>query len=430
MKTTPIKYAFSILLVAYACSLAAVQTKAQLKPSSQATDFSEYINRRINENIASRVDQGDPTKQAEPPASSTNSTSLVERSSAPDLLGLGLDFLNLSDKLTGDKKSATPKTITFSAYALKSMTAKQDPLDPAVYNRDRKWRRVSFTLGYDVPENVDEKDPIIGVKWLAINGRDIADPKNTEQIDNVQTALNTAGVNFSKIAQEVEPFIFAGLQKRNALPSNVTTTRQFEDALADASTFPKIRDALTGDEKNIIDQVILKYMKAFLNLNNATRDAVQAIRTRTQIALAFTTTQRRHGRPDKYAGTFTFDKGMGDNAITVNASFLATKTPGGKDSTGGQFAAAFHMPLNGLKPLGYKDPLLLSVEANGKGMTGATPMFVAQGKLTIPLMAGVTIPISVSVANRTEFVKEKEVKGKFGFTFDLSKTLKAFRDGF
>ena len=75
-------------------------------------------------------------------------------------------------------------------------------------------------------------------------------------------------------------------------------------------------------------------------------------------------------------------------------------------------------------------PLLLTVEANGKGMTGATPMYMAQGKLTIPLLAGIDIPISVSVANRSEFVKEKEVKGKFGFTFDLSKVMKAFQDTF
>ena len=120
---------------------------------------------------------------------------------------------------------------------------------------------------------------------------------------------------------------------------------------------------------------------------------------------------------------------MANNGITINGSFMATKTPAGKNSRGGQFAAALHMPLNGFKPLGYKDPLLLSVEANGTGMTGATPMFKAQAKLTIPLLPGMDLPISISVANRSEFIKEKEVKGKFGFTFDLGKVLTAFRDG-
>jgi len=74
--------------------------------------------------------------------------------------------------------------------------------------------------------------------------------------------------------------------------------------------------------------------------------------------------------------------------------------------------------------------LLLSIEANATGMTGTAPIYKAQAKLTIPFLPGMELPISVSVANRTEFLQEKEVKGKFGFTFDISKVLKAFRDNF
>src|ERR1041384_5037858 len=123
----------------------------------------DYLEERVCINLLARVNQTDPTKQAGPPAATANSTSLVERSSAPDLLGLGLDFLNLSDKLAGDKKSATPKTLTFSAYALKSMFSHQDPLDPEIYNRNAKWRAVSFTVGYEVPENTNDRDPVVGI---------------------------------------------------------------------------------------------------------------------------------------------------------------------------------------------------------------------------------------------------------------------------
>lgn len=430
MKSNPTKYTHVVLVLLFGCSIALAQPKAVLEPSSQAPRFGDYIRRRIKENIASRTDQTDPTKQAEPPAASQNSTSLVERSSAPDLLGLGLDFLNLSDKITGDKKSATPKTLTFSAYALKSALSSQDPLDPEIYNRDRKWRSLSFTVGYDVPENTNAREPIIGVKWLAINGRDVTDSRNVSEIDKVQGALSAAGIDFSKIATEVEPILFAALTKRNALPTSVTSDDDFLGALADSTKFPAIRDSLTDEEKKVIDQHILKYMKTFLTLDATTRNAVQKIRTRPQLALSFITTQRKGKRPDEYSGTLTFDKGMGNNSITMNCSFIIKKSPGAQDSKGGQFAAAFHLPINGFKAFAYKDPLLLSVEANATGMTGVAPIYKAQAKLTIPLLAGMDIPISVSVANRTEFIKEKEVKGKFGFTFDLSKAMKAFRDTF
>ena len=74
--------------------------------------------------------------------------------------------------------------------------------------------------------------------------------------------------------------------------------------------------------------------------------------------------------------------------------------------------------------------MLLSIEALASGATGETPMYTAQAKLTIPLLPGFDIPISVSVANRSKFIKETEVKGRFGFTFDVSKALKALRDNF
>ena len=51
-------------------------------------------------------------------------------------------------------------------------------------------------------------------------------------------------------------------------------------------------------------------------------------------------------------------------------------------------------------------------------------IFIAQAKLVIPLGdKGVTFPIAVSWANRTELIKATETKWQFGFTFDLDKLL-------
>lgn len=49
---------------------------------------------------------------------------------------------------------------------------------------------------------------------------------------------------------------------------------------------------------------------------------------------------------------------------------------------------------------------------------------LAQFKLTIPLTkTGIKIPLSVTYANRTESIMEKEVRGNFGITFDLDSIL-------
>jgi len=424
-----------ILLLSILCLPTIVCAQEKVCKPPNARNLTDYIEDRICENLKGRVDQTDPTKQADAPAAAENSTSLVERSSAPDLLGFGLDFLNLSDSAAGDKKSATPKTLTFSAYALKSALSSQDPLDPEIYNKNRKWRSVSFTLGYEVPENTNTREPVIGIKWLAHNGRDLANKNNQDELANIQQALDDSAIGFSVIRGEVRLYLFDLLQKRDKLPDGITLTTLNEfnkHVVVDATKVESILSSLSADEVKNIDAIISKHISAFATLDTKTKNAVNAIRTRPQFALEFITKQRKGTRPDEYSGVLTFDKGMGTSSITLNGSFIFNNNRTGRDSRGGKFSAGFHLPLQAFKPLGYSDPLQLSLEADATGMTGMTPMYRAQAKLTVPIpkLPGMEIPISISVANRTEFVKEKEVKGKFGFTFDLSKTWKAFRDAF
>jgi BMFP domain-containing protein YqiC len=53
---------------------------------------------------------------------------------------------------------------------------------------------------------------------------------------------------------------------------------------------------------------------------------------------------------------------------------------------------------------------------------------VGQVKLTIPVKGlGMKFPVSFTFANRTELVKEKEVRGNFGFTFDLDTIFARFK---
>ena len=45
---------------------------------------------------------------------------------------------------------------------------------------------------------------------------------------------------------------------------------------------------------------------------------------------------------------------------------------------------------------------------------------VVQAKLTIPVKgSGVRIPLSITASNRTELIKEKDVRASFGVSFDL-----------
>jgi hypothetical protein len=56
-------------------------------------------------------------------------------------------------------------------------------------------------------------------------------------------------------------------------------------------------------------------------------------------------------------------------------------------------------------------------------MTGMTPTYKGQFKFSIPILDGIDFPVSFTFASRTELVKEKEVRGQFGFTFDVSRLI-------
>jgi len=58
-----------------------------------------------------------------------------------------------------------------------------------------------------------------------------------------------------------------------------------------------------------------------------------------------------------------------------------------------------------------------------------TDIAIAQFKLDVPISKGLSIPISVSYANHTEFIKEKEVRGDFGVTLDVDKLYALLQNG-
>lgn len=67
-----------------------------------------------------------------------------------------------------------------------------------------------------------------------------------------------------------------------------------------------------------------------------------------------------------------------------------------------------------------QEPLGEQVKVNGVAVSRTGGIDLFQSKLTIPVKgAGVKIPISFTVANRTELIKEREVRGTIGVTFDF-----------
>lgn len=66
------------------------------------------------------------------------------------------------------------------------------------------------------------------------------------------------------------------------------------------------------------------------------------------------------------------------------------------------------------------DDVITAASATGTGTALKGNIAIGQAKLTIPVKgSGVKIPLSLTVSNRTELIKETNVRGNIGITFDL-----------
>ena len=152
--------------------------------------------------------------------------------------------------------------------------------------------------------------------------------------------------------------------------------------------------------------------------------------------------ERNVNKPDLSHFRFIGEKGFNNGRVelTGNASFsiFNSRPPGlrrvsdaqaalqldgtfGDPEKTGVFGLSFaykyqHLLENALTQAG-------TVAPNTKG-----DINVGQVKLTVPIKGlGVKFPISITFANRTELIKEKEVRGNFGFTLDLDTIFAKFK---
>src|SRR5262245_47290121 len=168
----------------------------------------DWLNCTIQDRAKVAVNVRSNSNQDEAPNVSANTSSLVDTSSASDLVGIALNLSGLSGSTQSkDSSDTTSTSATVSTYALYSAVTGEDPLDPGRYCREasKVTRSLTWTLGYDdqstEPNGSKSSGPIIaGAKWLAWNGRDVCDPT---AFAPVTAALIPATADFAAIDSAV-----------------------------------------------------------------------------------------------------------------------------------------------------------------------------------------------------------------------------------
>jgi hypothetical protein len=127
--------------------------------------------------------------------------------------------------------------------------------------------------------------------------------------------------------------------------------------------------------------------------------------------------------------------GLNSPELTFNASgtFFGGSAIGGGKVRDYRSSLELDVPLKDIQGIGQptlsfsgqymhllEEPLGQQVSINGVTISRTGGIGVFQTKLSIPVKdSGVKIPISFTYSNRTELIKETEVRGNVGVTFDF-----------
>ena len=418
------------------------------------------------------------TRQTETPSISQNTTSLVDQSSASALIGVALNLSGLSAQ-SADMENADSVSVTATAYSLLAAAKGANPLNPGFYNRHANWRKFSVTLGYDEEKDksgeTNERTKIIGIKYLIINNREPG--KHPEQLEIIRTNLVGATGAFGRLYDQIVYFIISQetvrntllipefrefLQEQESSPTAPLQSADITEALAKreqdyfpvnpdytpnvaswtkaelayfvnfqnrylVTRFPQLLQILGTEGLDRIDEFIEDSIDPFLSLQVVSTEALAKIRKSPQFSFAFLTKQRPEGGDD-YMGELIFDYGVANRInLTANGAFEYKDNKAiGADLRGARFAAQLQFQLTQEDKLAGRRPFNFYLATDGKWMSGMDWVYRGQAKFNIPIADGIDFPISLTYSNRSELIDEKDVKGQFGFTFDLARLVKSF----
>jgi hypothetical protein len=393
--------------------------------------FETWLDCEIRNVAAPLVNQRETSRQVELPSIAENTTSLVDQTSAPDLLGLGLNLAGLNSK--GDGSNGSSPSVTTSAYALYAAALQHDPLDPDFYAKHADLRRFYFTFGEDnSEEKTNGRAMLFGSKILILNYRDASNPRNRTGLIKISERVKTLAVGSAKIADQIQRYLY------EQLAFGLGFRRGATEAEENANQFKFLQEHLNGDglqatlsnltskQRDEIKAIIAAAIESRVAFTEEVHRSVGKIRRAPQLSLTFQTKQRSDLGTDEYRGGLLFDYGLYQRVnLTINGTFdYRDSRITGADKRGGRLAMESNFQLTPERTIaGPNRPFMFSTSGEAKWLSGSKPTYTGQLKLTIPLFDGINLPLSISLANKTGLIDESTIRGRFGFTFDLTKLL-------
>jgi len=393
--------------------------------------------------------------------SAAGSTSLANKGSSPWLLGFALEHGGLTQTTDGN-------TITFRGNLANSVRTLLNSTylgsyqvgvnDPVVQSLSKLSFGVSFnTAASSAPQGVSPSTNTFSGASATCELYNHRDPRDQRWSSKWDQLSATAGM---ELAQSYTHFD-AAVRRDPRINDWVKSQADILLALPQDSLDRQLPAAFENAVKSFAEefwnvpelQRALSDFTAGVSQYIQTEDAVFTEIKRTPILTldysfvrqslpsnqTVTLTQATTSLPDLSTVTLVLEKGFSGGAKAPELTFNASGTWFSKPaSDGGRVRDAratlqLDVPLKEIQNIGpptlslsgqflslFEEPLGQKVTLNGVTISRTGNMGVFQTKLSIPVKdSGLKIPIAFTYASRTELVKEKDVRGNVGITFDL-----------
>ncbi|HEV7673082.1 MAG TPA: hypothetical protein VGQ12_00990 [Candidatus Angelobacter sp.] len=398
-------------------------------------------------------------KQVGASAASSGSTSAADKPGIPYLLGLALEHGAIAQNISG-----STLTLTTSPYALVTTIAEhQDTAE--TYNKYRGLTRLAVSASYNLQ---DTNDPLASVRrqqlaeWavkLRLFGDHSARSEEAHQlfVDTVLPALEAKANTMAKALNQVFPDEWPRLVSnfsrdtdiriraylKNSNDNDAAAEDKITQIIVDGVKdylYPKIDTiGLTPDQRRSASEFLMRFKSdtnEYVRSAEALDTALKALDKKATLTLGYFNERGSSGTPNYSVGKLMFEK-KPEGFMQIDAN-LSASAYGNPDRTKNQqtfrdATAALQFQQNlGRSPFlsnpDDKNPISLAfagryerLQENRHVPGKKADIAVANWKIEIPVAPGVSLPISITYANATELIKEQDVRGNFGITFDLDK---------
>lgn len=421
----------------------------------------------IRAKLLAEAEQKRLDKQPGTGGSSAGSTSVSNKGSAPWLLGFALEHGGLTQSSDGN-------TVTFRGNLTNSIRALMNSTYLGSYRLGEDdslvqgLSKLSFGVSFDATETpatsvigfVPTRSNFSGLsaKYEIINRRDPRDKRYRQDWNRLAgeqgqalaaTITNLDGIITGTYQTEFVNWsdpLFKAVTALPVDPSDEDIRKLVREA---AESFhqrfwdlPKVKDSVAQ---------VTSRMSTFLEAQDRT---IERIRGTPMLTLQFDLTRQSVGGEQVVAATvpgqklpklstlnLIYEQGIkGGNTPELTFNFATTwfSSPDPMPSGRGRLrdiraSVQLDLPLREIQNIGrpvfslsgqflnlMEEPLGQTVAVDGVTIDRRGKIGLVQAKVSIPVKdSGMKIPISLTYASRTELIKEKDVRGNIGITFDL-----------